>query len=297
MSKGIDLLAWIGQRIGKPPGWERMVRRFAGPERFRGAPDLCVIRDHLAFIAQPAVPLGWHVAMFGTYEPELRSIISALLKPGGAAIDVGANVGWHTLLMARQVEKSGRVLAVEANPAVRGRLAENVAINRLSQVEIVSCALADGAGRVAFFGPAADDTESGNGHVVTGTGADEGESSKIISVEMRTLDAVVESAGLTRLDVIKIDVEGYEWPVLQGAEATIARFRPHVIFEYVGEYAARGGATSDLLVGFFEERGYRLFALGRNWTQQVTRANWPTCADIWAVPVLVDGSGHEKGIP
>lgn len=287
MSKRIDLLAWIGQRIGKPPGWERVVRRFAGPERFRGHPDLCLVRDGICFIAQPAVPLGWHVTMFGTYEPELRDILAALLRPGGVAVDVGANVGWHTLLMGQRVGAEGRVLAVEANPSVRRRLVDNLAINGLIQVEIVPCALAASAGQVAFFGPADDDVESGNGHLVSATSVP-GDQSNVLTVETRTLDAIVGAAGLKRLDVIKIDVEGYEWPVLQGAEDTLARYRPHVVFEYVSEYAARGGGTPDELMAFFERHGYRLFALRRPWAQRVTRADWPACADIWAVPVTTD---------
>ena len=281
----IDLLAWTGQRIGKPPGWERVVRWFAAPETFRGRPDLCLVRDGMAFIAQPSVPLGWHVTMFGTYEPGLRAILGALLGPGAVAMDVGANVGWHTLLMAKRVGDQGRVLAVEANPSVRARLADNVAVNRFARVEIVPYALAAHEGRVEFYGPAQDDADSGNGHVVA---AADRPRTDVLTVEARTLDAVVAAAGLERLDVIKIDVEGYEWPVLQGSETTLARFRPHVIFEYVEEYAGRGGATPDALIDFFDRQGYRLFALGRNWSQLVTRESWPVCADIWAVPVQRD---------
>lgn len=287
MNKRFELLAWIGQRIGKPPGWERVVGRFAGPARFRGHPDLCLVRDGLCFIAQPAVPLGWHVTMFGTYEPELRAILAALLKPGGVAVDVGANVGWHTLLMGQRVGADGRVLAVEANPAVRRRLADNLAINRLSQVEIVPCALAASKGEVAFFGPADDDADSGNGHVVS-TAPSKRDMHNVLTVETRTLDAIVGAAALKRLDMIKIDVEGYEWPVLQGAEETLARFRPHVVFESVSEYAARGGATPDVLAGFFERHGYRLFALRRAWSEHVSSTSWPDCADIWAVPIAMD---------
>ena len=284
MSKLIELLAWVGQRIGKPPGWERVVRRFASPQRFQGHADLCLVRDGFCFIAQPAVPLGWHVTMFGTYEPELRAILSSLLKPGAVAVDVGANVGWHTLLMAHRVGPTGQVLAVEANPSVRRRLADNLGINRMTQVEIVPYALAERAGQVTFFAPPGDDADSGNGHVVPATQVT-ADREMLKTVETRTLDAVVEAAGLSRLNVIKIDVEGYEWPVLQGARGTLARFRPHVFFEYVAEYAGRGGATPEDLMDYFTTRGYRLFALRRSWAESVNLADWPACADFWAVPL------------
>ena len=72
MNKMIEMLAWIGNRIGKPPGWERVVMLFASPEKCRAMRDICVVRDGVAFFAQPSVPLGWRVAFFGNYEPELR---------------------------------------------------------------------------------------------------------------------------------------------------------------------------------------------------------------------------------
>lgn len=284
MIKGIELLGWIGQRIGKPPAWERVVRIFAGPERFHGRGDFCLVRDGLAFIAQPALPIGWHITMFGTYEPELRRILGALLGPGCVAIDVGANIGWHTSLMARLVGPDGRVLAVEANPSVRERLAANLAINRLHQVEVIPCALAAGAGRVSFFGPGGDDPESANGHVTDSTRMT-GDPLNLLTVEARTLDAVVEAEGLSRVDVIKIDVEGFEWPVLQGAERTLRRFKPHVVFEYLKEYADRGGATPECLTTFFDAQGYGLFSMSRNWAERLSPASWPACVDVWAVPL------------
>jgi hypothetical protein len=70
---------WIGSRIGKPPGWERVVRMFMSPEK-------CVVRDGMIFLAQPAVTVDWHVAFFGTYEPELRDIFRAVLSSGGVAL-------------------------------------------------------------------------------------------------------------------------------------------------------------------------------------------------------------------
>jgi len=67
---------------------------FASPEKFAGVSELCMVRDGLIFSTRPAVLVGWHVALFGTYEPELLDIFRAVLPIGGVAIDVGANTGW-----------------------------------------------------------------------------------------------------------------------------------------------------------------------------------------------------------
>jgi len=139
----VQPLAWLGNRIGKPPGFERIVRRFASPEKCDGLPEMCLVREGFVFLARPAVPVDWNITFFGTYEPEIRMIFRAVLPAGGAALDIGANVGWHTLLMASLVGSNGRVLAAEANPAVRQRLLENLSLNRFKQAEVLPCAIAD----------------------------------------------------------------------------------------------------------------------------------------------------------
>lgn len=281
MRKTIQILSWIGGVIGKPPGWERVVRLLAPTERCAGIGDLCVMRDGVMFLAQPSVSLGWNVVLFGTYEPFLRAIIRSVLPAGGTALDVGANVGWHALLMARTAGDGGRVLAAEANPSVRRLLESNLKLNRFRQVEIIPCAVAEREGSVEFWGPEADAAGSGDGHMMAaGAQGRQG----IIRVETRTVDAICGASRVERLDLIKIDVEGFEWPVLQGAEKTIAKFRPHIVFEYNDEYAARGGGDAKRLSEFLVKHRYRPFAIRRNWAEAVRPGAWPSCADIWAVP-------------
>lgn len=282
MKKAIDILSWIGNRIGKPPGWERLVRIVASPEMCAGMSEICVARDGVVFLAQPSVLVGWHVAFFGSYEPELREIFRSILRPGRVAFDVGANVGWHTLLMANLVGENGRVLAFEANPSVCDRLHENLNINHFRQVEVVPYAVADFEGTVEFHGPESDDASSGSGHIITNGGKVD---QNIIRVETRRLDSVASTARIERLDLIKIDVEGFEWPVLRGGQQTIAKFRPHIIFEYNAEYVSRSGTDPKAIAEFFRTHRYRLFAIKRTWAELIELSNWPACADIWAVPL------------
>lgn len=280
MTLTAEVLAWIGPRIGKPRGYERIVRLLAPPEKCGDTPELCLPRDGTLFLTRPGIPLGWYVTFFGTYEPELRKIIRTVLPPGGVAIDVGANVGWHTLLMGRQVGNGGRVFAIEANPSVRNQLARNIELNRLDQVEIVPCAAAEFAKTLRFFGPSADDPRSGDGHVV----AIADRQSELLSVEARTLDAIVTERSLIRIDLIKIDVEGYEWPVLQGGEQTIVRFRPCILFEFDSAYAGRGDGSTQKLAAFFDRHGYRIFAIERNRMRPVETSDWPGGINFVAAP-------------
>jgi FkbM family methyltransferase len=227
------------------------------------------------------MPVEWHVMIFGTYEPELRTVLRSVLPAKGTAVDIGANVGWHTLLMAKLVGESGRVIAVEPNPSVRNRLHENVDLNRFKNVSILPCAVGASEQPLDFYGPEADDPDSGNGHVVDHRA---GARKANIRVDASTLDAIADAAKIERLDTIKIDVEGYEWPVFCGGANTIAKFRPHILFEFNKEYAVRGGGTQNLIAEFFRDHRYRLFAIGRCWAHRLDGEQWPDCTDIWATP-------------
>jgi FkbM family methyltransferase len=281
MTNAVQLLAWLGNRFGKPRGFERVVRYFASPEKCKDLPELCLVRDGMVFLARPGVQVDWHVLFFGTYEPEVRRVFRTVLPLGGVALDVGANVGWHTLLMASLVGARGRVLAIEPNPAMRHRLHDHLSLNRLKQVEVISDIAADTEETMDFYAPSLKDGNSGDGHVVKEAQRD----ATILRLEARRLDTIVAAAKCERLDLIKVDVEGFEWRVLRGGEDTIARFRPHIVFEYNAEYASRGGGTPEAMGDFFQTHGYRLFTIGRNWAEPIQRDRWPLCADIWAVPI------------
>jgi FkbM family methyltransferase len=175
----------------------------------------------------------------------------------------------------------GHVFAAEPNPSVRNRLVENIAINRMKHIEILPWALGATAGTVDFHGPDAADSESGSGHVMP---ASAGPSAGTMRVEMRRIDDFTEAAQVQRLDLIKIDVEGYEWPALCGGEQTLARFRPHVVFEFDRAYAGRGGGDPVAITAYFTRHRYKLYAVGRIWARKVTPENWPNAGNLWAVP-------------
>ncbi len=290
MRRRADLLAWLGNRLGKPPGFERVVRFLAPPERCAALPEVCLVRDGSLFFTRLALPLGWHLGFFGSYEPELRAIMRAVLPVGGTAIDVGANAGWHTLLMARLVGPQGRVLAVEPNPSVREHLRRNIAINRLGQVEVVGSALGEAQGTLNFVAPDAEHPASGSGHVV----ADDAAPPDAVRVPATTLDSLAAEQRLDRLDLVKIDAEGFEWPILQGAQTSIARFRPYIIFEFDQVYAARGRDSGRLFAAFFQRHNYRLFAVGRNWAELIDNETWPDNANIFAQPLPADMPADSK---
>lgn len=301
------ILSAIGKRIGKPTGWERFVRLWCSPESIRGRPaQLIALRDEPLIIADPKTPLGWNLLLFGSYEPELRACFQNFLRPGFVAVDVGANVGWHTLLMAKCVGDQGRVIAFEPNPSVRERLEFHVSLNRFRQVEVLPYALSDREGIVQFTAPPVDDPRCGDGCMLpTSTSSispseQNGASYRPaasavaltgisgtahqIEVKATPLDALLDRLALSRLDLIKMDIEGFEWLALNGSTRAIEQFRPHIVFEFDREYIARCNGSREQFSDFLAKHRYQLF-VATHWGLDAVEANaWPNSANFWAVP-------------
>lgn len=166
------------------------------------------------------------MVFYGDYEPETRGAIEEILAPGATFVDLGAHVGYYTLLAARAVGPSGRVYAFEPNPTPRAFLERNVEENGLSErVRIVAAAAYDAPGRLEFT---ADPDFSEGGHL----GRVGAAAARSFEVEATSVDAFLETEGWPRVDLVKMDIEGAEMAALRGMAATIRKNpRMHVIFE------------------------------------------------------------------
>jgi FkbM family methyltransferase len=209
------------------------------------------------------VPADWRYTTVANYlmrehaEPELAAL-HRFLSAGDVLVDVGANIGLFTLLGAHLVGPGGRVLAVEPGRVSIGRLEANLALNTLPQVSLVRAALADAPGEMALYHVALGDDPQA--YSLLSDGSDMARE----MVQVTTLDRLAEAEGLTRLDCIKIDVEGAEPMVLAGGEATLARFRPIIIFEVnapIGLGDAEGADSASAAFAALRGLGYTMFRL------------------------------------
>src|SRR5262249_6572047 len=153
------------------------------------------------FPVDPGTLIGWNVHFFGSYEPEVRREIKRWLHPGDCAVDIGANVGWHALLMATIVGPRGRVFAFEPNGTTRGRLMAGITSNHLQNIVVDSRAVSDRAGTSSFEAPRAGEFWDGTGRLTSGGDGQQ--------VQCMTLDAFVAEKGIERIAFMKIDVEGW----------------------------------------------------------------------------------------
>lgn len=148
------------------------------------------------------------------WEPRLTRLLQALLKPGDVFLDVGANIGYFTVLAAASVGPQGRVFAVEPEPDNLALLRENLRLNDLS-AEVLACALSDTAGEAALF---LNPDNHGDHSLASRAGQ------VALTVPLCRGDAVLPAD--VRIAVLKMDVQGAEALAWQGLMATIQRSLP-----------------------------------------------------------------------
>lgn len=173
----------------------------------------------------------------GTFEPVETKIVKALLRPGMTVVDVGANVGYYTLLAARQVGETGRVLAFEPNRRAYVHLAQTLALNRVHWVETACLGLGDAAGHATLY--LAPDSPMNDPTMVCDPGLAASE-----EVEVDTLDACLERARCRRVDLLKLDCEGWEPKVIAGAAEALRRGRISAVLCEFNDYWLRAAGSS-----------------------------------------------------
>ncbi|WP_198371315.1 FkbM family methyltransferase [Roseomonas rosulenta] len=184
------------------------------------------------------------------FEPALRACILSHLQPGDCFVDVGANVGFYSLIASRRVGPTGMAVAFEPNPATYAALKGNIALNRLTNVTAVDIALSDGGGQAMFFADA--DGNSGASSLLR-----RGSSAAVRTVSTETWDAFAARSSLPFPSLVKIDVEGAEVKVLRGMSSLLtAPRRPRVILE-VSEWSLQvAGSSREELFGIMSDHGY-----------------------------------------
>lgn len=161
-----------------------------------------------------------------------RFLLKGMVAPGMHVVDVGANIGYYVLMYQQVIGPKGRITCVEPSPENLKELYANIASNDWSNVTVHECAVGNNTGKVGL--------RSGvNSGVVA---LEEG----VFQSTVRPLDELVPE----RCDFLKIDVDGYEWLVLQGARKVIERDRPILFLEYHPELIGRYGGSFQEVMEF-----------------------------------------------
>lgn len=180
-----------------------------------------------------------------------------LIKKGDTVVDIGANQGEYSLWSARMVGGKGKVYAFEPLSSIFGRLKENIALNPSYQRTIIpiQLGLSDKQEKLKLY------SSNLSNEGVNTLYKEEG-SVFLEEIELSTLDEEWGLLGMPKLDVIKIDVEGAELPVILGAEQTIAKFSPVLFIEINQEACKSAGYQANDILQFLAKFGYSFELIG-----------------------------------
>lgn len=260
----VTLLGAMQPMLRAPGAWRLVswIRRFE-PDDW---PELAIRRNGIRWRLWYRLDHVSKALLYaGVYEKESTALVRAIVKPSWTCIDLGANCGYFSVLMGTLSMPGGRVVAFEPSETFAARLQENVRLNGLTNVRLVQAGVSDASGTLTLTrggcnagfhdekeAPAPVDFEARS----RASYARHQEVERT-QVRVTTLDQELADLGITHVDFIKMDVEGFEAAVIRGGMSTIAQSRPWLLFEYKRDVApgvSRGVAE---IAAPLEALGYR----------------------------------------
>jgi len=200
--------------------------------------------------------IDFAIWLLGAFEPGTLRAYQRLLREGDVALDIGANIGAHTLHIAQCVGHAGRVVAIEPTDFAYGKLCQNLSLNpaladrvETHQVMLVAPGDKTEAEPVYSSWPL---TAAGDRHPLH-----LGQLMSVGGARAQTLDDLLAPVGLARLDLVKIDIDGHEVAALRGARDTLQRFHPLIVMELAPYVLRERGASLAELLDLLGEVGYR----------------------------------------
>lgn len=221
-----------------------LIRDFRGDARF-----MCYLREHM----------GGKIFFRGSYSEDQLLLMERLLGRNSVFVDVGANQGEFSVAAARIARK---VLAFEPVSEYRRRLLTNVRLNDFDNVQVYPFALSEEEGVLPIYdqkGSYSDGTRN-EGLPTLFPSASRDEAREVVPV--RRLDDVLIEAGIDRVDLIKLDIEGAEWPALRGAVRTVEIYRPILILEIGRETCQAAGYEPEQFIDWLRSMNYRVERIG-----------------------------------
>jgi FkbM family methyltransferase len=217
-----------------------------------------VTRDGLRYDLDLSQAIDLTIFVLGRFEPSTAAAFRRHVKPGVTVLDIGANIGAQTLQLARLVGPCGRVLSFEPTAFAFAKLRRNLQLNPqiAGQVTALQCFL---TGKDTKILPASvysswslqRSAEAHEKHL--------GVPMATAGARSATLDRVLAEHAVEKVDLVKLDVDGFECDVLAGAIEMIRRDRPTFVMEIMPYGLVEQGASLSQLLNFLTPFGYRLY--------------------------------------
>lgn len=222
------------------------------------------IADNLFMYVSPAEHIQQQLFWYGCYEKEVGELIKLLLRPADVFLDIGANIGYFSLLAAHR-QSSATIFSFEPVGMVFERLKGNISLNKVENVRAINAGVGemneikkiyisgdDNTGMSSFYKP-------------------ENYSGSYEQVQVITIDEWFKSCGETRIDLVKIDIEGSEFAALKGMNAVLQQFKPAVIVEMNPSLLFQFDTTPSDILDHFNTLSFDSYLIGRS--QGLTRIN------------------------
>lgn len=228
------------------------------PRRMLGqGPEVSVRRGGYRWKLDLREGIDFSIWLLGSFEPKTIALYERLVRPDSVVLDIGANVGSHTVPLAGLVGERGVVHAFEATEWAFAKLERNLACNPELDARVVAnhCFLTNGS-----------DAQERQQEIYSSWPLESGADLhpehrgrlKVIGSAVRTsLDRYADDKQLDNISLVKIDVDGNELPVLQGGRKLIGRWKPPLVMELAPYASSEAGSSFATLINFLREVGYR----------------------------------------
>jgi FkbM family methyltransferase len=186
------------------------------------------------------------------WEPTSTKIVRDIVKSGDVVLDIGANIGYYTVIISKIVGNSGKVLAFEPTKHFAKVLKENIKVNKLENVSVYEYGLSNKESESDIF--------IGDNSATIHWLENQGTPINKETISLKALDSIIDSLNIEKIDFIKIDVDGHEPSFLEGAWKTLSRYKPKILLEVAHASYFRAGFTAWDFYNEIRSRGSRIFS-------------------------------------
>jgi FkbM family methyltransferase len=245
-------------RNWKLPGKERLSRWFKASDKLKSSINDGIVwlnDEDIAIYTSADNYIEWAILSNGTYEDEINKLIRVSLKSGKNALDIGGNIGLQSIRMSQCAGDNGKVFAFEPLSYLQKKFKRNVLLNKADNITLLPYALSDTEGEGDFT----IDEKSWNQGTFSLSNKAEGTEKQHVIIKVG--DNLPEITRLNSLDLVKIDVEGFEYQVLKGLKQTLQKHKPRIIFEYDSNYWANTGQQIAECYSFLKSLNYTIYQI------------------------------------
>jgi FkbM family methyltransferase len=257
--KRIDRIKLDFTRNWKLPGKERLSNLLKPSNKLKASIKEGIVwlsDEDIAIYTSADNYIEWTILSTGTYEDEINKLIRISLKQGGNALDIGGNIGLQSIRMSQCAGRDGKVYAFEPLVYLQEKFTRNILLNKAFNVTLLPYALSNQESEADFT---VNKNSWNQGTFSLNNNNNEGVDKQWVFIKVA--DNLPEIQNLNSLDLVKIDVEGFEYQVLLGLTETLKKHKARIIFEYDRNYWLNNGQKIADCWSFLKSLGYIMYQI------------------------------------